>query len=201
MPRGQYNRLRKPTTPSTPDDGSEALVASAPTEPAREPLRPSPRPVDHRARAKARAAELAQHGAVADADSQDRFHVPADDVPEGWDYEWKRRTVLQKEDPAYQVQLSRTGWEPVPASRHPSYMPMDGKYETIERDGMILMERPKEISDRAKAYELQKARAQVRQKEEQLNAQPAGQFGRQKSDGSSLVKVGKSYEPIPIPND
>jgi hypothetical protein len=130
----------------------------------------------------------------------DEFFIDPSDIPEGWSYEWKRRTVLGAEDPAYQVALARAGWEPVPTSRHPSYMPMGGDYPFIERKGMILMERPLEITDDARSTELRKARMQVRQKEAQLNSAEGSQFERTNKD-QSLVKVRKSYEAIPIPNE
>jgi len=64
---------------------------------------------------------------------------------------------------------------------------------------MILMERPREINDEARDFELRKARMQVRQKEQQLASAPDGQFGRNNKD-AALVKVGKSYEAMPIPD-
>lgn len=152
---------------------------------------------DPRARAAQRAAELREHLGDMDEGSDD-FYVSPSDVPDGWSYEWKRKTVLGQEDPAYQVQTARKGWEPVPASRHPSYMPDGGAHKTIERKGMVLMERPQEITDEARAAELRRARNQVRQKEAQLNAAPDGQFARANKD-APLVKVAKSYEAMPIP--
>jgi len=98
------------------------------------------------------------------------------------------------------VALARAGWEPVPTSRHPSYMPDNGNYPTIERKGMILMERPTEITDDARNYELRKARNQVRQKEAQLNSAEGGHFERSNKD-QSLVKINRSYESIPIPKE
>jgi hypothetical protein len=68
---------------------------------------------------------------------------------------------------------------------------------------MILMERPKEIVDEAKAIELRKARGQVRQKEIQLNGAPAGGNSPFAADnkGNSMVNIRKSYEPMPIPKE
>jgi len=66
--------------------------------------------------------------------------------------------------------------------------------------GMILMERPAEVTEEARLVELRRARAQVRQKEEQLSSSPAGQFERANKE-NSLVKVKKSYEAVPIPKD
>lgn len=176
----------------------EEAFEPVPAPEIRPSMRPTMREEDPRARAARRAAELRDHRNGDMEDGIDEFYIDPSDIPEGWSYEWKRRTVLGAEDPAYQVALARAGWEPVPTSRHPSYMPMGGDYPFIERKGMILMERPMEITDDARDAELRKARMQVRQKEAQLNSAEGGQFERTNKD-QSLVKVRKSYESIPIP--
>ena len=112
----------------------------------------------------------------------------------GW-IEWKAKFVVNEERPAYMTSMERAGWEPVPAERHPQFMPAGQAKGAIERKGMILMERPKELTDRAKARELRKARGQVQAKEAQLNDAPQGQFERKGG------KVSKSYEAIPIPTE
>lgn len=164
----------------------------------RDDMRPEMREDDPRARAAKRAAELRLHGGDI-PEGVDEFYVEPAKIPDGWSYEWKTRTVVGKEDPAYQVQLAQAGWEAVPASRHKEMMPKGFNGECIERKGMVLMERPLEITQDAKDKELRRARLQVRSKEEQLNAAPKGQFERSKSDGTSLAKVSKSYEPMAIP--
>lgn len=151
---------------------------------------------DPRDAAARRAAQIREARGGSMDEGTDRFFIENKAVPEGWDYQWKRKTVLGASDPAYEVSVARAGFTPVPAHRHPEMMP-EGNYKTIERDGMILMERPKEITDEAKALELRKARQQVRVKEEQLNQAPAGHFERANKD-AALAKIGKHYEPIPI---
>lgn len=163
----------------------------------REDIRAPMREEDPRTRAARRAAELRDHLGDMDEGTDD-FYINPSDVPPGWEYEWKRKLLLGAEDPAYQVALARAGWEPVPTSRHPSYMPDNGNHPVIERKGMILMERPAEISDEARSIELRKARNQVRQKEAQLNSAEGGQFERSNKD-QSLVNIRKSYDSIPIP--
>jgi hypothetical protein len=163
----------------------------------REDIRAPMREEDPRTRAARRAAELRDHLGDMDEGTDD-FYVNPSDVPPGWEYEWKRKLLLGAEDPAYQVALARAGWEPVPTSRHPSYMPNQGNHPIIERKGMVLMERPSEISEEARAIELRKARNQVRQKEAQLNSAEGGQFERSNKD-QSLVNIRKSYDSIPIP--
>ncbi len=174
-------------------------IAPEPVAPPRPELRAAPREEDSRARAKRRAQELREHGGALE-DGEDKFFVDKADQPDGWEYEWKMRTVLGKEDPAYQVRLARSGWEPVPASRHPHYMPVGWQGQTIERDGMILMERPKEISDEARARDRRAAALQMRSKEEQLNHTPEGTMSRTE-DPRTRASIKKSYEAgvMPIP--
>jgi len=162
-------------------------------------MRPAMREEDPRTRAARRTAELLDHFG-ADETTYDDFYIPASDVPDGWEYQWKRKSLLGMEDPAYMVELYNRGWEPVPASRHPSYMPLGHTGKTIERKGMILMERPLEISRMYQQRALQAARNQVRQKEAQLSGAPDGHFDRNNKN-SSLVNVKKSYEAMPIPKE
>jgi hypothetical protein len=61
----------------------------------------------------------------------------------------------RQEDPAYAVSLARKGSEPVPADRHPSFMPDGARFATIERKGMVLMERPLELTEEAREIEAQ----------------------------------------------
>ena len=187
---------------------AEVIVQAAEPEPEPEPdepeeevraaMRPAMREEDPRTRAARRAAEVRNHVGSMD-EGLDEFYIDQGAVPPGWSYEWKRKTVMGMEDPAYQVQLSRMGWEAVPAERHPAYMPTGNKYSTIERKGMVLMERPKELTDEARDIENRKARRQVQHKEAQLNSAPDGQFGRDHREVQA--KISKSYEAIPIPKD
>ena len=154
---------------------------------------------DPRTRAARRAAELHEHlGAGMDDDGVNEFYIDPRIIPDGWSYEYKRYTILGAQDPAYQVSLAMKGWEAVPASRHPELMPDNYKGVTIERKGMILMERPAVITEEAKARELRKAVSQVRQKEDQLNGAPPGTLPRD-NKGTPMANVKRSYEAIPIP--
>lgn len=160
---------------------------------------PKPREEDPRARAARRTLELREQ-ASSDDDGVDKFYIDPKIIPDGWSYEWKTLQVLGKENPTYQVAMAHKGWEAVPRSRHPHLMPLNYQGETIQREGMILMERPLEITNEAKARDLRMARGQVRGKEEQLAGAPTGTFGRD-NKGSSLVNVNKSFEHIPIPKE
>lgn len=151
---------------------------------------------DPRARAAARAAQLRGHGSLDDGD--DKFFIPAHIIPDGWSYEYKRHTVYGAPDPSYEVSLAQKGWEPVPASRHPELMPPAYQGNTIIRDGLVLMERPAEITDERRRRDQMNARDQVRAKEEQLGAAPIGHFDRD-NKGTPLAKIKKSVE-VGIPD-
>lgn len=169
---------------------------------AKNPVRPDPRgsvshEEDPRERARRRTAEVREHLGSLD-DGTDEFIAP--EPPAGWTYEWKRKTILGQEDPAYQVALLRMGWEPVPTSRHPEMMPGNGSYATIERKGMVLMERPTELVEEARMIERRKASNQVRAKEQQLSGAPEGGLGHR--DHSSVKpKITKSFEAMPVPSE
>lgn len=163
--------------------------------------RPDVRPAmaqeeDPRERAARRAAQIRGHLGDMDEGSDD-FAAPS--APPGWTYEWKRKLTLGQEDPAHMVELVRMGWEPVPATRHPEMMPGGWSANTIERKGMILMERPTELVDEAKEIERRRAIGQVRAKEAQLSGAPDGTFTRDHADAKP--RINKSYEAMPIPKD
>ena len=169
----------------------------APAAAARPAQRPTQRPNTTRAAAEQRAAEILG-GLDEVEDGTDKYYIPPGAEPDGWSYEWKRRTIYNQEDPAYAVNLARTGWTVVPASRHPTMMPVGWKGDTIERDGMVLMERPAIVTDRFKEGDRRRAQLQVRHKEEQLGATPAGTLPRD-ADPRVKPRIGKTYESIPIP--
>lgn len=154
---------------------------------------------DPRARAERRAAEIKANRGDVDIDSIDEFYIDPSIIPDGWSYEWKRHTLLGKEDPSYQVSLARGGWEAVPANRHPEMMPVNSKAALIERKGMILMERPMSLTNEARDVELRRARMQVRAKEQQLSSTPDGTMTRDHARVKPNVK--KSFEPMPIRED
>jgi hypothetical protein len=189
---------RRRTGPHAPLPTGGAAPTVATDTPAETP--PQYAEEDPRTRAALRAAELREHLGDDLGDGVDEFYIDPRIIPDGWSYEWKRYTTLGAQDPSYQVSLARGGWEAVPASRHPELMPDNWKGAHIERKGMILMERPAEITEQVKAREERKARDQVGQKEQQLYGAPAGQFQRD-NKGNPLVKVAKSYEPMAIPKE
>lgn len=178
---------RPPKRPAPP-------VEATAEEDTRRPMRED----DSRAAAAKRAAEILGNFDGTEFDFIDEFATPK--APDGWEYEWKCKTVYNKEDPGRWQAYQKTGWTEVPYKRHPNMMPLDYKGTIIERKGMVMMERPAEISRRFRERDRAAARDQMRTKQDQLTQAPQGQFERKNKD-SSLVRLGKSYEPMPVPED
>lgn len=195
-PRGRPRKAAETAELNLPLEA--ANTDSAPQVSSRPALRDSIRDSDPRARAAARAAQLRGHLGSMDQGSDD-FYVDPGAIPDGWTYEWKRKTVYGAEDPSYQVSLAHMGWEPVPADRHPEMMPSNMTAASIERKGMILMERPAEITEEVRNQERMKARNQVRVKEQQLSNAPDGTMTRDHAQARPNIK--KSYSPIDIPKE
>jgi|GEM_PF-1105439 len=183
------------------DDATEALDASegqdTPATPAKS-MRPPMRKDYSLASAESRTAEILGHvGTV--AEGVDEFYIDRSRLPPGWDAEWKTKTVMGAEDPAQMVSYARMGWEPAPLDLFPEMMPQGWKGNTIERKGMILMIRPRKITDMVRQADAKKAREQIRAKEAQLSSAPDGQFTR--DHAQIKPKINKGYEPMPVPQD
>jgi hypothetical protein len=189
-------RRRRGPRPDMPFD-DEAGENSAP----RPEMRSSMSGSESLERAKRRTAELLGHLGTQD-EGTDEFYIDPNIVPEGWSYEWKRKMLLGAEDPSYWVHLTRMGWEPVPVNRdagHAAMMPANWPGATIERRGMILMERPAEVVEEARRIEQKRAKDQVRAKEAQLAGTPEGTLTRDHEKARPSIK--KSFEAIPIPKE
>jgi hypothetical protein len=88
--------------------------------------------------------------------NDDPFEVIGD-VPEGWSYQWVVVSILGSRVAAEWSKslMERDGWTSVPAARHPDMPCKDGK---IEIGGCVLMERPAELTQKAKARDENAAR-------------------------------------------
>jgi len=121
----------------------------------------------------------------------DKFYVDPATIPEGSSYEWKTHSVYNKVDPGYQIQLREQGWEPVDPRRHPELI-AEGHKGPIIRDGLMLCERPIELTREAMEEDNHAARAAVRAKEQQMHGTPDGHLPRMSP------QISKSYESMPI---
>lgn len=123
----------------------------------------------------------------------DQFHIPAELIPEGWDYQWCRKSVWGQPDVAHQIGLQENGWTNVPSERHQGmFMPPDYKGE-IERGGLVLMERPVELTQEARAEEAKAAKTLVDAQREQLGLAMPRSFTTDHPDLRNGIRT--SYEP------
>jgi hypothetical protein len=125
----------------------------------------------------------------------DRYHIDPSAIPNGMSYEWKTVTVYGKEDPSYNVFLREQGWEPVEADRHPDLV-ADGHKGPIIRDGLMLMERPIELTREAQEEDRATAQDIVNVKRQQMGEAPAGTLPRQAPNLQNFNRT--SYEAMPI---
>src|SRR6266446_3536245 len=81
----------------------------------------------------------------------DPFHIPAEMVPEGWEYQWCAVTVAGNAEVVLDMNLgfAENGWRSVPADRYPGRFMPPRSTGSIIRGGQMLMERPKALSDEA----------------------------------------------------
>lgn len=105
----------------------------------------------------------------------DKFHIPAELIPDGWSYEWKRESLYGQEDTANMMHAAENGWTPVMAEAHPGMFMPSGYTGPIRRDGLVLCERPMELTEEARAEEREAARQLNQAQQEQLGlAMPSG---------------------------
>jgi len=149
---------------------------------------------DSKARAEARIRAIRGNPDLANAGERDKYWAPP--APDGWDYQWKLKSVLNQDDVDRIRQNEMNGWEEVPLSRHPELMPKGWKGETIEVGGLVLMERPKLFTDEAREEERRAAREAILTKEAQMREGRAGDLGRRE-----VNRFSKTRAPIDVPNE
>lgn len=154
------------------EDHLEELRAAAPSR------RQAPRPARELPREPARAPARRGAAMVAGRDGEmltrrrttvgDVHHVPPEEIPAGWDYQWNSVSVHGMELREEQLVMAANGWRPVPASRHPGrWTPADFKGAIIVK-GLRLEERPSELGNEARAEDIARAKAQVRDQTDTL---------------------------------
>jgi len=125
----------------------------------------------------------------------DKFHIDPSQIPAGMSYEWKRATVYGASDPYYDVQMREQGWEPVQAERHPELV-ASGTTGSIVRDGLILMERPVELTEEARSEDYASAIEPVHTMKQKIGEAPAGTLPREAPNLRNSMRT--TYEAMPI---
>lgn len=145
-----------------------------------------------RLRAEARVRAIRGNPDLATTGERDKYWAPP--PPDGFDYQWKLKSVLNQDDIERIRQNEMNGWEEVPLERHPELMPRGWKGNTIEVGGLVLMERPKIFTDEAREEERRAAREAVMTKENQMREGRSGDLGARQ-----VNRFNKSRAPIDVP--
>jgi hypothetical protein len=193
--RGRKSALFGAKVEETKGSLVETSVVEVADEAPRQPSRPEMREESPLARAARRAAEIKNNGGLT-FDGVDEFYIDPAIIPEGWSYEWKRESTYGQKDDTYQLSLRQSGWEAVPYSRHIGKF-AEGTGNTIERKGMLLMERPAVITDEMRRKDSMNARAAVDSRKQTVDSSK-GMLGRE--DSRVAPKISKGYEPMLPPS-
>ena len=100
----------------------------------------------------------------------DIFAIPDELIPKGWEYQWCAVSVTGNSEILLDQNLmfAENGWRAVPSDRYPGrFMPV-GHKGSIIRGGQMLMERPKTLSDEARAEDVRLARQLISDRNEAL---------------------------------
>jgi hypothetical protein len=158
--------------------------------------KPKPSSGEEVAPKKAKAVRIDPARQAAVEEESDMLYVPPEIIPDGMRYNWKTLSVYGQQQSRRFGRFQTTGWEPVPASRHPGLFTPLGYEGFIEYDGLVLMEKPEHMCLQTEAREFEKARGQVRTKEQQLRGGDIRGVGFDTQHQSALKsnKINKSYE-------
>jgi hypothetical protein len=126
--------------------------------------------------------------------SNDRLYVDPKLIPPDMTYEWKAKTCFgAPTDPMHWQDLLENHWKPVPKERHPGVV--------VENDGLVLMERPKYLTQEARQEDFDIAREQARKAGLKLLDTPAGQFTRDHPSVRNTAQLNREFGPITIPEE
>lgn len=166
----------------------------------RDDIRDELRETDPQEAARKRTAEILAQGGI-DVATVNEWDIPEELKSSDWTYEWKRWSVYLAEDEGYINGLLATGWTFVPASRpgYKRYLPRGWKEKYVLKKGMVLMERPAEITKMILSRQAAEARAQVKRKEQQVGEAPPGTLQRTDSAGNNVGSIKRTISG-PIPN-
>ena len=124
----------------------------------------------------------------------DEFYIDKSIIPDGWSYQWKAAAIAGKENVYHILGLRRAGWREVMTDRHPWMMPQ-GYTGPISIKGLVLMELPKVLTDKADYAHIRESKEALRNSEAKLYEAPANTAPRDDPSvmRAGLNKVSKDY--------
>lgn len=139
-------------------------------------------------------------------ETPDRFRIDPSLIPDGMSAQWVTNTVFGQEMPHHRADFERGGWTPVHQDdfdgQFDGMFMSRGKEGEINVDGLVLMVRPKEITDKAVRKNKLKAYEQVAIKEQALRGGDLP-ISLDPSHPSAVRtnKVNRTLERVEIPKD
>jgi len=139
-------------------------------------------------------------------ETPDRLRINPDLIPEGMAAQWVTDSVYGQGVPQHRADFERKGWTPVHQQDFDGqfdgmFMPKGAQGE-INVEGMVLMMRPKEFTEKAARADYHRAREQVFIKEQALRGGdiPTSLDARHPS-ALSTNRITKTVERIEVPRD
>ncbi len=139
-------------------------------------------------------------------DSPDRLKIDPSLIPEGMSAQWVTDSVLGQGVPQHRADFERKGWTPVHQDDFDGqfdgmFMPK-GKNGEINVEGLVLMMRPKEMTDKAELQNRRQAYNQVAIKEQALRGGDIPvTLDAQHESARRTNRINKTMERIEIPTD
>jgi hypothetical protein len=136
---------------------TDAFGNPAPTTAAPAVKRPRGRPVQRDGVIRGRSGEILTRTRVSAHGFVNEFDIPHEARDKDWDLYWARSTCHGKPDQANINALYDNGWRPASPTNYPRILPDLAGKATIERDGLMLMERPMALTQQSLAENYQDA--------------------------------------------
>lgn len=125
--------------------------------------------------------------------STDPLYIDKKIIPEGYSYEFKAFKAYGEEQDAHVQGLMENHWTPVPKGRHPGLV--------VKHGDLVLMERPKYLTDEAKIEDYEIAVQQVDSVNGNLRTAKDGQAPRNIPALENVHKHNVTYERLAIPEE
>lgn len=106
--------------------------------------------------------------------SNDQYWIDPAKIPDGMSYNWKRYSYGGKVDATHQRNMMVQHWKPVPRERHPEMAWVESTSNYIEKDGLILMERPAYLTEDAHRERVNDALANDKANRQRLELEGRG---------------------------
>ncbi|WP_421696926.1 hypothetical protein [Ancylobacter sp.] len=152
-PKGKPRKPQTEVAEETPDAFLEDIQSRVAMDRAR--MEAAREAEDASPRNQARSGQRKEQRLKREAISEDPLHIPDHLIPDGMSYEWKRSRIGGKPDQQHLMNMMRQHWRPVPAERHPELAWADSTSKYIEKDAVILMERPAYLTEEAQKERVQ----------------------------------------------